>query len=188
MLREFRWLAVAAVPVVAAACESIWSPTAPEPRFFASVEGARVHEYTGSGHFYAGRLPRRPPGIGPQLFTIESHGIGAARGILVQLTRTGPEIPEPGVYAIGAGEAEFRVQLSYLSSRGATLESFMGEAGELVITRATPNTIEGTFRFDAVRRCQSLNGGGSVVCSAGAAPPDAPRVSLVGEFEAVPAP
>jgi hypothetical protein len=176
---------VCALAIAIAGCEPMFEPEAPEPRFFASLSGSVAAEYTGSGTFYLGSLPRRPAGVGPQMFYLRSDGIGASRGMQIAFSSLDPVLPEPGAYPLGVG-SPMHAQLSELDPGGATRQMYTVTGGELVLTKVSADRIEGTFRFEGVGLCMPTGSGGIACTSVAGAPQDAPRIDVNGHFSAVP--
>jgi hypothetical protein len=88
-------------------------------------------------------------------------------------------VPTTGRYSIG-GAGDFAAR--YEVTTGATRAGYTARDGELEITAADENRLEGTFRFVARRNCVGTTT--ILSCTAGPLPDDAPVVEIAGTFEA----
>jgi hypothetical protein len=144
----------------------------------AVVQGDVPVTYQGTGSFGMDYMPRT--------FVLTSSGTGSATGqSFVLRRRQDAELPGTGEYPIGAGAAEvsagaFEVVYSRTASGGH--ESFVAQSGTVVITRSSPDWVEGTFRFSAAPSCARGPSGPTGTC--GVANAGAPGVEVHGSFAA----
>ncbi len=166
------WLLVLAGML--SACEHV--PVAPTEtgHVSASLQGSIATTYEGSGQFGVGsaRAPQRPV-----LFTLRSLGRAGDQGFYLQ--RPGRELPEVGEHALGQAGG---FAAAYERVHEGVRERYLARRGVLEITVATPERLEGTFRFTAVRTC---TGTGSALHCTVPAPDDAPTIEVAGTFVAV---
>jgi hypothetical protein len=149
----------------------------------ASVSGSVQDTYRGEGRFHV------HAGLWDGIFSITSLARPNSDAQVFSLFKLGTAAPAPGRYALtGAASPDNRqphFAAQYLRRSGAFAEAFTAVDGELQITVATAERVEGTFRFRGVRDC--MGPPQDFRCSH-AHPPDLsqPMVDVTGSFVAVP--
>jgi hypothetical protein len=175
--------------VLAAACETVpMGPEAEGTSFQGLAEGASV-TFQAAGTFQL-FTPPPEPGTRVAAFHLHASHYDPPRTLQnLQLQRLGDELPTLGTFRLGRD-----VSLAggftalYLHARETGYEQFLATDGEVVITVATADRLEGTVRFDAARICSGT--GHSISCSwdlSRDVDPDAPRIRVTGSFTARPA-
>ena len=131
--------------------------------------------YEGSGRFSVGSHPRAP--FRPTFFILRSAAADGSQGLI--LMRPGSEMPVTGRHVLGP-DTEFSAR--YERRSGSVREGYTAREGELEIVSATPDRLEGTFRFTAVRNCTSTGSATHCILPTAA---DGPTIDVAGSFVAV---
>jgi hypothetical protein len=179
------------------ACSDSQPVGPPGPSYFkADIGGALDRQFDGQGFFAPG---------GPSPSGKVSFHIGASQGQTVQgkpeqeinLTRYDGSRPPPGSYALhlvarSSDQGNKGYAAYYWLRDGGLLYEFAADGGTLVITRSTPEYVEGHFAVDAFQYCvlDMTTFPTSIIYPAGAtqciipdlAPADAPRIHVTGKF------
>ena len=103
------------------------------------------------------------------------------------LHRIGPGLPAPGTYSLAPGSAG-RFHASYGRLRRGSHEHFAALSGQVTITTASADRVEGSFQFTAVRVCSGSAAGTVCTVRSDRLPTDGPTVEVSGSFRARPAP
>ena len=127
----------------------------------------------------------------PRTFVLTSSGTGSATGqSFVLRRRQEAETPGTGEYPIatpgaaGAPADAFEVVYSRAASGGH--ESFVAQSGAVVITRSSPDRVEGTFRFSAAPSCARTPSSGPTGTCGVANGSEAPALEVHDSFVATP--
>jgi hypothetical protein len=176
--------------VLGAACETVSTgPDAEGTSFQGLAEGASV-TFQAAGSFQL-FTPPPEPGTRVAAFHLHASQYDLQRRTLqnLQLQRLGDELPTPGTFRLGRDVSVAGGFTAFYLHAGETgYEQFLATDGEVVITVATADRLEGTVRFDAARICSGT--GHSISCTwdlSREVGPDAPRVRVTGSFTARPA-
>ncbi len=124
-------------------------------------------------------------------FGLTADGEGHLEGHRLMLSRFGAGRPAVGTYELAVLRLEggrlfgFAAYYSRLNEENGR-DAFNVRTGQLVVTKSTPNVVEGTFHFTAGLYCGGSPPGPcyypwTVV-------PDAPEIEVAGSFSAVPIP
>lgn len=151
-MRSFKWMALAAVMVLAA-CGDDGNSTGPgngggPTSFTAKVTGDVQTEVKGAALF--GQRVDEAQGT---LFGIEMAEAGEGES-LIQIIRLGGEVPAVGTYQITdalnstPGNGDF-VALAFDSENGTPSAIFVATGGTLKVTSSSSNAFKGSFSFDA---------------------------------------
>lgn len=149
----------------------------------AVIQGSSAVTYQGTGSYGMDYMPRT--------FVLTSSGTGSATGqSFVLRRRQEAETPGTGDYpiatpgAVGASADAFEVVYSRIDRGGH--ESFVAQSGAVVITRSSPDRVEGTFRFSAVPSCARIPSSGPTGTCGVAYASGAPALEVHGSFVATP--
>ena len=171
------WISLAAMLGVISACEA--QPNGPTAvgHLVASLQGDVAGSYAGTGQFSVGRNARAPQR--PATFVLRSTGEASGKQEGFYLYRLGPHLPTPGLYSLGETNG---FAARYERIHNGVREGYTAVMGDLEITAATSDRIEGTFRLTAVLNCAGTIS--AMSCQA-PAPLQAPRIEMTGSFTAV---
>jgi hypothetical protein len=181
-----------ALLTAAGACSDIFGGGRRPSSFRASMsfsEGG-TESYQGRGSFYVG--PDVAAGVRMR-FDINSTTEGDSAPQSFGLHRRGGGIPEPGTYVLTSldfsNPNEGGTTALYTRVANGWTEAYKAQAGELRVTSASRDHVEGTFRFVGFRYCASERIGTRRIgpCIPVAEPiPGAPTIEVEGTFSVVP--
>lgn len=117
----------------------------------ATISGTAESSYRGTGFFHSTtQIPRLPEGW-PRYLYLFAAGREASTGQEFTLRSSSEEIPEPGHYSLAWSEgAPLDWYAQYTVIRGDSIDFYSAVEGDLEITAASAERIEGRFTFDAV--------------------------------------
>jgi hypothetical protein len=117
----------------------------------ATISGTAGSSYRGTGFFHStAQIPDLPEGW-PHYLYLFSAGRGASSGQEFTLRASSEAIPEPGHYSLTWSKgATFDWYAQYTVIRGDSIDFYSAVEGDLEITAASSERIEGHFAFDAV--------------------------------------
>jgi hypothetical protein len=145
-----------------AACDG--SPTAAgdpldEGSFVATVTGSVSASFNAAGRFHLFDPPPVQGFARPGHFRLHAADLDAQnqRGQMFEMQRLGGSVPPVGRYTLvpdplrAADSTAFSAQYSFI--QGQTHLRYIARAGEVEITRSTPQRVEGRFRFTGAQVC-----------------------------------
>jgi hypothetical protein len=189
MHSHVRTFAFATVALLMTACTDTEPTMSTAPSFLRATiqQAAGSISYDGKGMFNVSSNPAA--GIKTS-FSVYSETQGAARQDLM-LYRQGDGRPAAGHYELRmmdpADGASRGFTAWYSRTVGDTVEMFAARSGEVIITKSSPDAVEGTFRFSA--RLSDRRWGGPGTAPGGERIDDAadvPVIEISGSFRATP--
>jgi hypothetical protein len=185
MIQRVLSVGVIAGGLVLGGCSDGVTTTGPESSFFrAAIQGALSTKFEGSGQFTAMEARQTPQGVTiPASFALFSEGRGNSANQTFQLHRQGSsDVPQPGRYTLGGGDADFQATFMISSPRGESLDGYAAYEGSLEITSSSPEAIEGTFHLSGFRIIRRTPDGG--VERMIHRTPESPTIEVTGSFRA----
>lgn len=178
-------MACAATLLLGLAACSDAQPTRPGSSSYlaARVRGAVSVDYLGTGWFHLGSVPQRAGS--PVMFTLMSESTGGDPQVL-QLFGELAGLPQPGTYPLGLEEGRLRAAFySRTGEGGEALEAFAAARGELRVTAASPDRVQGEFHFVGFQYCDRDSLASETSCLVPGAPLQAAaQIEVSGSFTA----
>lgn len=144
------------------------------------ITGAETGEWDGTSVFHVGTDPE----TGRVEFSLTLNGRGDAGNEYVVIYGQGR--PEVGTYALGLFDAPYHAFNARGVDGGTGTALYAADRGELVITRSSPERVEGTFHYGAFLYCRATADLQEGPCSIPDEPIEgAPRIEVAGEFSAI---
>ena len=165
-----------------AACDPRTGPA--DAYFLATLNGAVEGDYAGSGSFAAGTLPS-----GRATVALASMGSGSSTGETFTFRVYGSRQIPVGTHAlvlVADRDAQSSGVSAMYARQATAYESFTADAGEVTVTRSTPDRVEGHFRFSGFRYCAQTEENPANCTIPASAPAAAPRIEVTGSFSAAP--